>query len=117
MTNLIHLHDEVSLVTDLKFEALGVIRGCQEINPIKILVESHDIFELSLQIMDKYPSTCPGLFIYDKSAVMHLSNLTRQLLVYYNHTLPKPEFPFYRQNVMKFLRLCEVPINQLTIVK
>jgi hypothetical protein len=43
----------------------------------------------------------------------HLANLTRQLVVYHYDNLPDPQFPRYKTNVTKLLRLCNVPTGIL----
>lgn len=113
MTNVLKLYNEVQLITDLKVQAFSVIRGCQKIEPVKIIIESYDILDLSLNILDKFPSSQPGSFVYDESAMTHLANLTRHLAIFYHDVLPNPEFPTYKLNITRLLRFCNTPTGIL----
>jgi len=115
MMNVLKLHDEVRIISDLKIKAFGLIAFCEEIKPVKILVESHDILELSLNIANKFPPAEPGLFEYDESAMFQLRNLTKELVVFYHEQLPKPEFPEYKNGIYRLLRICKIPSGLLVV--
>ena len=112
---LLKLHNEIAIISDLKIKAFSLIGYCEHIKPVKILVDSHDILELSLEIANKFPSPSPGLFIYDESAMIQLSHLTRELVLFYHDNLPKPQLPEYKNGMVHLLRLCRIPTGILIL--
>jgi len=104
---MIHkLYDEGTLVTALQTETIFLIQNCPEIPPIKKLVECHDILKLTFEIYTKYPADPPAC---DEGALIYLKNLTRELSVYHWAILPKPEFPSYRDKILRLLTVFQVP--------
>jgi hypothetical protein len=106
---LLKLYDEVALLKDLQKDALGIIRSCGQIEPVKKLVESYDILDLTLSIAKEFPVVVTKLPECDLGALLHLRHLTYELGVYWHPYLPRPEFPKYSDKIKKLMVVYQVP--------
>lgn len=106
---VLKLYDENRALTELKTDTIKLIRGCQIIEPIKKLVESHDILELTLEINQKFPTTPPDLPVCDEGALIHLKMVIRELFVYHRLDLPNPEFYHYCEKILRLLNWYQIP--------
>lgn len=108
MTELVKLWDEKVLLTNLKQDTLFLIQGSKSIEPIKKLVQCHEILDLTLAIQHHFPTVWPELPECDPDALLQLRILTRELFIYYRSELP-PEFDLYTFRVKQLLRVFQIP--------
>ena len=84
-------------------------RACNQIEPVKKLVESYDILDLTLSIAKEFPVVITKLPECDIGALLHLRHLTFELGVYWHPYLPRPEFPKYSDKIKKLMVVYQVP--------
>jgi hypothetical protein len=107
MGGLIRLWDESKLLFDLRDRTIVIIRGCQEIGPIKKLVECHDILDMTIDIQKRFPTEFPDTPEYDVGAMNRLKHLTSEIFVWYSPTLPQPDFEIYSLGVHRLIHSFE----------
>ena len=109
MTHIVRLYDEQKLLVDLQGQTLQMIHGCKRVEPVKKLVECHDILVLTQTIHEKFPNQYPDLPECDVQALLHLKHLMRELLVYHGPYIPHPDFEYYHGRVECLFRVFAIP--------
>ena len=82
VTSIIPIQDEAGLVQRLSVDTLQLIHCTNQIKAIKKLVTAHDIMQLNLEIYQKF-SEFKHQFPWDLSTLSDLSQIRRELIVYY----------------------------------
>lgn len=107
---LVKLHDEKLLLTELKTETVRLIHVCQHVDPIKKLIECHDILKLTFEINEKFPVLPPAPPQCDEPALLHLKMLTRELFVYHRLDFRPPSvFLNYTDKILRLLMVYQIP--------
>lgn len=111
---VVRLTNESDLLADLRANTILLINSCQRFEPIKKLVECHEILDLTLGINKKFPRIGPHVPPEcDEGALLQLRTLTLELSSFYSSWLPKPDFsPNYVGKVKQLLWLYKVPKHQ-----
>jgi len=109
MALLIQLFDEKTLLTTLQSDTLEIIRDCKSIDPIKKLVECHEILRLTQDIQERFPRVMPEPPTCDEAALLHLKNLTQEIFVFYHPELPRPTFDTYTIKIKQLLWTFRIP--------
>jgi len=77
------LYDEVSLMQNLKVSTFTLIHHTQNIQPIKKLIEVHDIIDLNLAVQQQFQDYKDAP-IWDIPALKDLNHIRCELMVYYH---------------------------------
>lgn len=85
---IIQLHDEVAIMQGLRASTFILIHHTQAIQPIKKLIEVHDIIDLNLVVQQQFQDYKDAP-IWDIPALKDLNHIRCELMVYY-HTEFKP---------------------------
>lgn len=109
MARIVKLWDEVDLLVKLKTDTLIIIQHCHSIPPVKKLVEAHDILDLSLEIIQKFPVQPPEPATCDEAALLHLDRLIKEVSIYYPQDIPQPKFEIYGMKIKTLLRIFNLP--------
>lgn len=109
MSPIVKLFDEKLLLKSLQSDSLVIIRSCNTIDPIKILIECHDILKLTLDIQNKYPSEFPELPVFDEDALLYLKFLVKELSRKFHTEMPQPIFFKFNQDMLRLLIAFRVP--------
>lgn len=110
MAQLIKLWDEKDLLIKLRSDTLIIVQNCQSIPPIKKLIECHDILDLSIQIIEQFPTQKEdGIPVGDSDALLQLKRLVQEIFVYYPTDVPRPAFDTYEMKVKTLLRIFRLP--------
>ena len=106
---VVRLYCEKDLLSDLQGRTLKLIHGCQTVEPVKKLVECHEILVLTQTIHEKFPRVYPELPECDIQALLQLKHLLRELLVYHGPYIPHPDFELYHGRVECLFRVFAIP--------
>jgi hypothetical protein len=87
---IIRLFDEVALMSGLCEDTLRLIHATQKIQPIKLLIEAHDIISLNLSIKDKFEEFRDGP-PWDLCALKQLNGLRQELFIFYRMDFHPPK--------------------------
>ena len=105
---LVKLQDEQMLLENLIEDTFQLIKKTKNLNPIKKLIEIHDILSLNASILERFRSsdlTFDEIWL-DSSTLKYLNNLRCTLMVFH-HTdfLSIQELQVYNRNFCRFLNL------------
>ena len=109
MAQLVKLWDELDLLDKLRQDTLLIIQNCQSVQPVKKLVECHEILDLTHTIILKFPVTPPDAPICDADALLHMKRLVQEINVFYPKDVPRPKFDTYQIKVQTLLRIFRLP--------
>ena len=117
MAQLVKLFDEKKLLVTMQADTLVLIRNCRTIETIKGFVACYDVLKLTWTIQEKFPTDFPDEPECDEGALLHLQDISSELLFKHGPELPRPGFDSFYFNIKKLLRLFRVPRKGLTNVK
>lgn len=109
--NVVRLHNEVNMMHNLNNYTLDLIHATRRINPIKLLINAHDIINLNLEVekrFDDYKDFPP----WDISALKDLTRIRRELFVYHRKDFnPILLFDKYNSQTSNLLKIIEINRN------
>jgi hypothetical protein len=106
---VVKLYNEQNLMMDLMGSTFGLITKTASINPVKKLVEIHDILNMNASLIQRFKSsnlTFDEVWL-DVAALKHLNYLRCALMVYHHteFTCTPQELMGYNRAFCRFLNL------------
>ena len=109
---IIQLHDEVAIMKGLKTSTFSLIHHTQIIQPIKKLVEVHDIIELNLIVQQQFQDYKDAP-IWDVPALKDLNKIRCELMVYHNKDFkPFSLLDKYNKDLLVFFNVMALRTNK-----
>jgi len=102
---VVKLYDEHLLLKDLMDDTFRIIKRANNIDPIKILIEIHDVLSINSNILHKFREadlTFDEVWL-DPATLKHLNYLRCKLMVYYhNDFISIEELRTYNRSFCQF---------------
>jgi hypothetical protein len=107
-SQIVKLQDEQMLLEDLMDDTFQLIKRATNLNPVKKLIEIHDILSLNASLLHRFRSselTFDEVWL-DTATLKHLNNLRCTLMVFH-HTdfISVKELQIYNRAFCRFLNL------------
>lgn len=107
-SQIVKLQDEQMLLEDLMDDTFQLIKRATNLNPVKKLIEIHDILSLNASLLHRFRSseiTFDEVWL-DTATLKHINNLRCTLMVFH-HTdfISVQELQIYNRAFCRFLNL------------
>jgi hypothetical protein len=107
-TQIVKLQDEQMLLESLMEDTYQLIKKTTNLNPVKKLIEIHDILSLNASLLHKFRSsdlTFDEIWL-DPATIKHLNTLRCTLMVFHHMDfISIKELQFYNRAFCRFLNL------------
>jgi hypothetical protein len=109
---LIKLHDEIKIMQGLKIDTISLIHKTESINPIKKLIEAHEIIDLNLKVGELFKDHKENP-IWDEAALKDLNKIRCELIVYYYTDFrPFVALQKYNKDLITFFNVMALRTNK-----
>jgi hypothetical protein len=106
--SVVKLYDEQMLLEDLIDDTFALIKRAKNLDPIKKLIEIHDILSLNAALLEKFRTsnlTFDEIWL-DAPTLKHINHLRCELMVYHNNDFAsQQEIAVYNRTFCRFLNL------------
>lgn len=100
------LCDEAVLMLNLVNETFTLIQRTKNIDPVKKLMEVHDILATNVSVLQKFKGMTFDEVWLDISTIRYINRLRCELFVYHRKDFINPkEFDTYNRNLSRFINL------------
>ena len=106
--SVVKLYDEQMLLEDLIDDTFALIKRAKNLDPIKKLIEIHDILSLNAALLEKFRSSCLTFdeIWLDTPTLKHVNHLRCELIVYHHDDFTsQQEIAVYNRTFCRFLNL------------